>query len=67
MGLGQNLLTKQSAAVVSLCKAEYYNQEISSFIGDILRCVERSGGLRWPVSKTEPYHCNINHLVKQKN
>ena len=43
MGLGKNLLTEQLAAVVSLCKAEQFNQEISNIIGDNLRSVQRSG------------------------
>ena len=36
------MLTEQLAAVVSLCKAEHFNQEISNFIGDNLRSVQRS-------------------------
>ena len=41
MGLGKNLLTEQLAAVVSLCKAEHSNQDISNFIGDNLRSFQR--------------------------
>ena len=41
MWLRKNLLTEQLAAVVSLCKAEHSNQEISNFIGDNLRSFQR--------------------------